>query len=208
MKTLVVAMLAACVVSCGIAQPFESDPARPRSETYALEGLGGVVGLGVGAACGVGVSLGVGYVAVELGRPSGWFGPEEMWYTAFAFTLTMPAWAGLGVSAVGAAMGTDGSRDGAMAGAYIGALAGVGVALLGHYASGGNDAATTAGISVGALLIPAGAVIGYHRDATYDVGVVRPGGRAGLPAVALGRCLREDRTSELGVKVQMASLRF
>jgi hypothetical protein len=209
MRTLVVLLLVGCVLSLGTAQTFGIESRRSSGGTYLLEGLGGVAGLGAGAVCGVAAAYGVGIVYAAAVPNAGWGALTAAVVTVLACGAALPACAGYGVNQVGEGM-TEGG--GSPAGAYIGAYAALPVAI--GLCVIGRNARTSAGaitsVALGALAIPAGAVVGYNWPPGQSAGIygARIDSRIGLPVVALDRVVRDDRTTEYGVRVQLASLGF
>ena len=207
MKTLV-ALPVSGMLSLGIAQLGRMESQRPNAGAYVLEGLGGVAGLGAGAACGVAVTYGVTVLYVAA-NPTGLDALGVAGVTLLACGAALPACAGYGVSAVGDNM-TEGG--GSSAGAYVGAYAALPVAiLLGVLGSNARTSeGNVTGLVLGALTVPAGAVVGYNWPSGQSAGIygTRLDGRIELPVVALDQVVRDDRTTEYGVKVQLASVRF
>jgi hypothetical protein len=206
MKTIVVLLAISCVLSLGTAQTFGFEPQGSQEPSYLLEGLGGLAGLGAGAVCGVAAALGFGY-ATAWATHDGWAGLGAAYVTTLACGLALPACAGYGVTKV--VSNTDDERS--PAGAYIGAYAGlpvaIGICLLGSVISGHNSTATTTAAVVGTLAIPAGAVVGYNLSSKRETRLYG-NRRVGLPLVMLDRVERSDRSTEYGVRVQLASVKF
>jgi hypothetical protein len=208
MKTLVV-LLVGCVLSLGTAQIGRMDSQPSGGGTYLLEGLGGAVGLGAGAVCGVAAAFGVGMMYSATVPNAGWGALNAAGVALLACGAALPACAGYGVNQVGGGMTEGGgSSAGAYIGAYIALPVAVGLVALGQASE--TSAGTVAGWSLGALAIPTGAVVGYNWPSGREPGLhgARIDSRIGPPVVALDRVVRDDRTTEYGVRVQLASVRF
>ncbi len=204
MRMAGVLLLVCCLLSLGTAQTFGFAPERPRGQTYVLEGLGGVAGLGVGAALGLGAAFGVASLCAR-DFPSAYYSAVM---TGIACATALPACAGYGVNSMGEYAEAGGSSKGAYIGSYIALLVAVGLVALGHASR--TTAGIVAGWALGALAIPTGAAVGYNWPSGRSAGIygTRIDGSIGIPVVALDRVVRDDRTAEYGVRVQLASVRL
>jgi hypothetical protein len=218
MRLAVVLLLACCMLSFGSEpQLWPEQPQSPDAVNHVFEALAGSAALALGAGCAVLVGEAA-FKAAYDPNETGFLNNIDAAFTGIVtggvVGLTLPMWSGTAVHEAGNALGSDGILGGAIAGAYIGALAGVGVGWLGYrlserpYQSGYEPAIRIPAFTLGALLIPVGAIVGHDRVYAEGGSVARFHGRMGLPAVDLEWVVREDNTAECGVRVQLASVKL
>jgi hypothetical protein len=208
MKTFVV-LLVSCVLSLGTAQTLGFESRRSGGGTYVLEGLGGLAGLGAGAVCGVAAAYGVGVMYAAAVPNAGWDALTAAGVAILACGAALPACAGYGVNQVGEGMTEGGgSPAGAYIGAYVALPVAIGLGVIGNNAR--TSAGTITGVALGALAIPAGAVVGYNWPSGREPGLYgdHRKGRLGMPVVMLDRVERGYHVAEYGVRVQLASVSF
>lgn len=215
MKPKLVSLALACLLATASGQvPSGGKSQRPRAEVYALEGLGalgGLAGCAVGGGC-AGILVGAAFLGPMFHAqdyytlvPSG--GWDAWGYVMLGVgAIAIPASTGYAASSTGDRLGESGSRTWAIVGAYAGVPVAAGLILLGTNSY--EPAAAVPLYTLGALAIPAGAVVGYNLGAKREVLPSGSGSRLQPPGVALTGVELPDHSVDYGVKVQLAGLRF
>jgi len=211
LKPKLVLVAVVCLVATAGAQvPWHEQPRKPRALVYALEGLGALsgaapcAGLGLGAT-GVALVLGVSFdPAAEQDKTGAYL---ALCVGAVAVAAG-PACAGYGAAKVGEQLGEDGSTGWSIGGAYLGTAVAAGLISAGVVVS--RPEVSIPLCVLGGFCLPAGAVLGYNLGIPRESWPLQlgSGGRLRFPEVALTGAELPDRTVELGMKVQLAGLRF
>ncbi|MBN2466286.1 hypothetical protein JXD38_11750 [candidate division WOR-3 bacterium] len=196
---------ACCMLADAGYQWLYAERERSPAEIYALEGLG-AFSMAIPCACCGGVAL-----AYVLDAPPASPNPAALAVAAVS-AAALPLAAGLGAIHAGHRLREFGSKGWAIGGAYAGAVVGAGLAVAGFYLADrtGDYVVGLPFYTVGGLMVPVGAVVGYNSGVVREAGLYGPGfgGRLRLPALALTSAELPDHSVEYGVKVQVAGLKF